>query len=165
MVLLRACRHRWLKPTYPLSYIFSLWKPRNERTVMYIGIRGSNAKYETGMKELKQDLLHNPHCAFYPFIPVSGGGVHNPFWRSHRSLDFFFPSILSWLHKHHIRQCYSYELVWNCWEGKSVPSVFFCRLCLHHVTVLSNMLKSQFFPLNICYMDTCIDPPPPHPCF
>ena len=27
MVLLRACRHRWLKPTYPLSYIFSLWKP------------------------------------------------------------------------------------------------------------------------------------------
>ena len=47
MVLLRACRHRWLKPTYPLSYIFALRKPRNERTVMYIGIRGSNAKYET----------------------------------------------------------------------------------------------------------------------
>ena len=55
MVLLRACRHRWLKPTDPLSYICSLWKPRNERTYVHrnIGIRGSNAKYETGMKELK----------------------------------------------------------------------------------------------------------------
>ena len=62
VVLLRACRHRWLKPTYPLSYIFSLWKPRNERTVMYIGIRRSNAKYETGMKELTAIMwLNNSH--------------------------------------------------------------------------------------------------------
>ena len=27
MVLLRACRHRWLKPTYPLSYIFLYENP------------------------------------------------------------------------------------------------------------------------------------------
>ena len=55
MVLVKACRHRWLKPTYPLSYIIFLMETQEWKDCYVhrnIGIRGSNAKYETGMKEL-----------------------------------------------------------------------------------------------------------------
>ena len=58
MVLLRACRHRWLKPTYPLSYIFFLTKTQEWKDCYVhrnIGIRESNAKYKTGMKELSHN--------------------------------------------------------------------------------------------------------------
>ena len=61
MVLLRACRHRWLKPTYPLSQIFFLMKTqewKDSYAYRNIGIRGSNAKSETGMKELSGNALH-----------------------------------------------------------------------------------------------------------
>ena len=47
MVLLRACRHR-----HTLFHTFFPYENPVMKGLMYIGIRGSNAKYETGMKEL-----------------------------------------------------------------------------------------------------------------
>ena len=97
MVLLRA--YRQMTQTHIPSFIhFFLMKTQEWKDCYVhrnIGIRGSNAKYETGMKELKPLLQVIIKCVY-----SHCGCWHNP-WNQHRCLMYgcvnYYTMLYRWL--------------------------------------------------------------------